>query len=30
LRERKSDVSGRTPATDDSAFPPSLADEVIE
>jgi signal transduction histidine kinase len=30
LRERKSDVSGRTPATDDSAFTPSLADEVIE
>jgi signal transduction histidine kinase len=30
LRERKSDVSGRTPATDDSAFIPSHADEVIE
>jgi len=30
LRERKSDVSGRTPATGDSAFTASLADEVIE
>ena len=30
LRERKSDVSGRTPATGDSAFTPSLAAEVIE
>ena len=30
LRERKSDVSGRTPATDDLAFTPSLADDVIE